>query len=112
MTISPTLARALSERATKKVALSIVNGKRIEAAASGSAIDCAPLDPASAETMHRPELSSPYRKYETYITDTTVEEGDILTVNSRDYAVRAVDDFKSGTDHLLHLVLEDEQSHA
>ena len=111
MTLSPNTSRMLSKTAYKKSAPAVVGGKRVAPTAGTTPIPCSPLDPASADTLTRPELGSPYIKYETFVTDTTIGEGDILTVDGTDYAVRCVDDWEHNGDHLVHLVVEDEQSH-
>lgn len=111
MTISPSLARSLCQAATLSSTPAIVSGKRAEPT-GGTGIMCALLTPASGDTLTRPELNSPYKKYETFVANTQVNEGDILAINGVNYSVKIVDDFPGGDDTVTHLVLELDQAHA
>ena len=110
--VSPSIQRLLSATATKKVVPGIVSGKRGEATAGTDTIACALPLALRGDTLRRPELQSPYKKFETFVTDTTLAEGDILTINGKDYIIRLLDDYPHRQDHLIYLVLEDEESHA
>jgi len=67
-----------------------------------------PLDPMGGETQGVNILATPVQLYECFTeSGQDIINGDVLTVSSRDYSIRAVENwtYKNGT--YLHLIVED-----
>lgn len=86
-------ARLLTVTASTKRPPAVSNGKRGELAAYLSTLKCSPLDPVSAEISRRVALNTPHEVLQAFIGSDDVREGDVLTVGSKDYPIRAVEDW-------------------
>lgn len=85
--------RLLTVTASTKRPPAVSNGKRGELAAYLSTLKCSPLDPVSAEISQRVALNTPHEVLQAFIGSDDVREGDVLTVGSKDYPIRAVEDW-------------------
>lgn len=100
-----TLIIASTSAATKRA--EIVSGKRGAPAVNLTGLSITPLDPISPDTQNRLQLDTPFKMRETYTEgDYDIVDGDILTVDSVDYPVRAVEKYEWDTTHYLHLIVE------
>jgi hypothetical protein len=70
-------------------------------------IKCTPLDPVDAETLTRLKLESAYQLRQTF-TDASLDiiKGDVLTVSSVDYPIKAVETWSWRASNYLRLVIE------
>ena len=71
------------------------SGKIGAAATSISSLKCTPLDPVDAEMRQRlPQLAQYGELLQTFVQGgLDIREGDVLTVSSVDYPIRAVEDW-------------------
>lgn len=85
-------------------------GKRGSPATNLTALTCMPLDPIDSEIRQRFGLEGPMELLQTFVQKgLDIVEGDILTVSSVDYPIRAVGDwywFGDDADY-QHLIVED-----
>lgn len=73
---------------------SITSGKQGAAVANLTGLLCTPLDPVNAEIAERAGLATPIEVYQTFIEgDLDIKNGDLLTVASVDYPIRASWDY-------------------
>lgn len=83
---------ATVECSTKRA--TVTSGARGAPSLFLSNLKCQPLIPASAELLSRAALSTPLETWETLLEgDNDIKNGDILTINSKDYDIRAVWDY-------------------
>lgn len=87
----------------------IVSGKRGVPTTNLSGLKVLPLDPIDPDLRIRLELDTPHEVLQTQIEfGPDIQKGDILTVGSDEYTIRAVGDWTwrpAGTD-ILTLILE------
>ena len=75
-----------------------------------SGVKCLPLDPVSAEIATRLELDTPHEVLQTMIEGgEDIVEGDVLTVGSAEYNIRAVEDWtwRPDAEDTVLLILEE-----
>lgn len=86
----------------------IINGKRGEARLIAQGIFCTPLDPISEEIKERMGLPrSEAMLLQTYLDgEIDVRAGDTLTVNGRDYPVKAAASYNFAGSITTHLIVE------
>ena len=85
---------AIVSCSTKRATIS--SGKRGAAVANLTGLKCTPLDPVDAELATRAGLSTPLEVWQTFIQGgNDIVAGDILTVASSDYPIRAVWDYSA-----------------
>jgi hypothetical protein len=82
-----------SVTASTKRPPAVASGKRGAAAEQVASLSIWPLAPVSPEIAHRLGLETAHELLQTFTTETDVLEGDILTVSSVDYPIRAVADW-------------------
>jgi len=69
-------------------------GRRGAAAASIASLKCTPLDPLTPEIALRAGLGTPFEGLQAFTEKgLDIVEGDILTVSSKDYPIKAVGDW-------------------
>jgi hypothetical protein len=110
---SKSFARAANVTASTKRPPTISSGKRGVPATNLSSLSCFPLDPVDPELKQRLSLDSPHELLQTFVDpDLDIVEGDILTVSSVDYPVRAVGDWSATASMPAYkwLVVEDLKS--
>ena len=91
---SKSFARAANVTASTKRAPAISGGRRGAAAANLTSLSCTPLDPVDPELRARLGLDTPHELLQTFVdTALDIVQGDILTVSSVDYPIRAVGDW-------------------
>ena len=77
---------------TKRASISA--GKRGAPTANLTGLLCTPLDPVDAEIAARAGLATPVEVWQTFIEgDNDIKNGDLLTVASTDYPIRAAWDY-------------------
>lgn len=86
-------SRLLTVTASTKRPPAVSNGKRGELVTHLTTLKCSPLDPISAELARRVALNTPHEVLQSFIGSDDVREGDVLTVGSKDYPIRAVEDW-------------------
>ena len=102
-----TLSTMLTVTASTKRA-TISGGKRAAPTTNISSLTITPLDPLDADISTRDNTDTPYELLHCFCTgDLDIEEGDILTVSSVDYPIRAVSKWKWGSTYYLELVVEE-----
>ena len=80
--------------ASTKRTPAIASGLFGTAAASIASLKCTPLDPLTPEVAMRAGLDTPHELLQTFTEGgLDIVEGDILTVSSKDYPVKAVGDW-------------------
>ena len=96
--------------ASTKRSPAISSGKVGAAVANLTSLRCTPLDPVDPELRQRLTLNTPHEILQCYTEGgLDIVEGDILTVSSTDYPIRAVGEWYwpiDGTD-TTYLILED-----
>lgn len=101
------MRRFLTVEASTKRAPAISSGKRGTPTTNVSSLSCTPLDPVDAELRQRLALSTPHELLQTFTGETDIREGDILTVDSTDYPIRACEEWDWRGATFLRLVVED-----
>ena len=92
--------------ANTKRAPVISGGKRGAPATNLIGLRCLPLDPVSAELAQRVGLSTPHETLQTAVDAALdVKEGDVLVVGSREYPIRACEEWEWRGSRYLRLVL-------
>ncbi len=93
---SKSFARAANVTASTKRPPTIASGKRGAPTTNIASLSCTPLDPIDPELRQRLALETPHELLQTFVdTALDIEEGDVLTVSSVDYPIRAVGDWAS-----------------
>lgn len=95
--------------ASTKRTPAISSGRFGAAATNIASLSCFPLDPVSAEIAARMGLGTPHELLQTFVEGgLDIVEGDILTVASKDYPIKAVEDWywPEGSANYQRLILE------
>ena len=108
--VSLGFTRMASVTASTKRPPALSSGVRGAAEANLSSLSCFPLDPVDAELRGRLGIDTPHELLQTFVQGgLDIEEGDILTVSSVDYPIRAVEEWYWPNDSAdyLRLVVEE-----
>ena len=95
--------------ASTKRTPAVSNSKFGTAASSIASLSCFPLDPVNAEIAARMGLDTPHELLQTFVEGgLDIVEGDILTVASKDYPIKAVEDWywREDSANYQRLILE------
>lgn len=109
--------RLASVTASTKRPPPMSGGKRSAPVAHLSDIACSPLDPADSETARdlafrlRRETNAPIDILQTFVdASLDIREGDVLVVDSVEYAIRRANKWTWRGSAYLHLLIEEEQN--
>lgn len=105
---SRSFSRLAGVTASTKRTPAIAGGKRGVAATQIASLSCTPLDPLDAEIRQRLALDTPHELLQTVVDDgLDIVEGDVLVQGTKEYPIRAVEDWAWRTTTYRLLVLED-----
>lgn len=106
---SVSFSKLARETASTKRPPAASGGKRGEPEAHLTGIAIWPLVPVDPEIAYRLNLETPHELLQTFTEETDISEGDILTVSSVDYPVRAVADWpwRPTGDYRLVVIVEE-----
>ena len=103
-------ARMATVTASTKRPPAMVSGIRGAAETNLSSLACLPLDPVDAELRGRMAIETPHEVLQTFVQGgLDIVEGDVLVVGSREYPIRAVEEWTWPPDSAdyLRLVVEE-----